>query len=74
MNENIKEIILKINPFSVDYQIEPPLDLYTEVELEKFAELIAKKCANIYQAIDNGNEVEGTDNYLRALSIHFGIK
>jgi hypothetical protein len=35
--------------------------------VRKFAELIIKDCAGVYEAIDNGNEVEGTDNFLLAL-------
>jgi hypothetical protein len=46
MNDCIKETILKLNPFAVDYQVTPPLDLYTEVELEKFAKLIVQECIN----------------------------
>lgn len=41
---------------------------------QKFAELIIEECAGIYDAIDNGNLVEGTDNYLEALSERFGVK
>jgi hypothetical protein len=44
MNKTIKNIILKINPFAVDYQVDPPLDLYTEAELEKLAMLIVREC------------------------------
>jgi len=40
----------------------------------KFAELIVKECANIYDMIDNGNLVMGTDNYLKALQKHFGVE
>ena len=41
---------------------------------EKFAELIVKECAGIYDKIDNGNLHMGTDNYLEALQKHFGIE
>ena len=34
---------------------------------EKFAELIVRECAGIYDKIDNGNLHMGTDNYLEAL-------
>jgi hypothetical protein len=37
------------------------------VDYEKFAELIVAQCAGIYDAIDNGNLVQGTDDYLEAL-------
>ena len=42
------------------------------VGLEKFAELIVRECASIYDKIDNGNLHMGTDNYLEALQKHFG--
>jgi hypothetical protein len=34
---------------------------------ERFAELIVRECAGIYEKIDNGNQHMGTDNYLEAL-------
>ena len=40
---------------------------------EKFAESIVRECAGIYEAIDNGNQVEGTDNYIEALRKRFGV-
>ena len=43
-----------------------------KIMMEKFAELIVKECAGIYDAIDNGNLVMGTDNYLEALTKRFG--
>jgi hypothetical protein len=42
--------------------------------MEKFAQLIARECAGIYDKIDNGNKHLGTDNYLLALATHFGVK
>ena len=46
MNERIKELLP--NPFAVDYQVaETPLDLYTEVEMQKFASRIIEECASI---------------------------
>lgn len=39
--------------------------------LALFAELIVGECANIYDMIDNGNLVMGTDNYLKALQKTF---
>ncbi len=46
MNERIKELLP--NPFAVDYQYKDgPLDLYTEKELKKFAELIVQECAQV---------------------------
>jgi len=33
----------------------------------KFAELIVSDVCGVYAAIDNGNEVEGTSNFLKAV-------
>ena len=42
---------------------------------EKFAQLIVKECAGIYDKIDNGNLHMGTDNYLEALNkTFFGVE
>jgi len=41
---------------------------------EKFAKLIAKECAGIYNKIDNGNLHMGTDDYLEALHKTFRSK
>lgn len=41
--------------------------------VEKFAELIVKDCAGVYEAIDNGNKVEGTDNFLLSLKRRYQI-
>lgn len=51
------------------------IDSYADVEeVEEFARLIVKDCAGIYEAIDNGNDVEGTDVYTVALSSrYFGV-
>ncbi len=40
---------------------------------EKFAELIVKECASIYEKIDNGNAHKGTEDYLLALKRHFDL-
>ena len=42
-------------------------------QMKRFAELIVRECAGIYDKIDNGNDHLGTDNYLKALQRHFGI-
>lgn len=34
---------------------------------EYFAKLVARECANIYEAIDTGCTIEGTDDFLEAL-------
>ena len=41
----------------------------------KFAELIVRECAGIYDKIDNGNSHMGTDDYLEALHrTFFGVE
>ena len=50
------------------------LDDYAKEGIEKFAHLIVKECAGIYEKIDNGNLHMGTDNYLEALRKHFGVE
>ncbi len=52
-------------------------DSWSQVDpevLEKFGEEIVKRCASIYDAIDNGNAQEGTDDYFEALKRHFGLE
>ena len=42
---------------------------------EKFAKLIVRDCAGIYDKIDNGNLHMGTDDYLEALHrTFFGVE
>jgi len=45
-----------------------------EDTFEKFAQLIVNECAGIYDSIDNGNLVNGTDDYLEALHKTFWSK
>ena len=72
------------NPFAVDYQRETgPLDLYTEVEMLKFAESIIKEsigalekhsetlyCGNDYEA----GYKQGFENAIDFLVGHFGLQ
>ena len=41
---------------------------------QRFAELIVRECASIYDKIDNGNKHLGTEDYLEALQKHFGVE
>lgn len=42
---------------------------------KKFAQLIVRECAGIYDKIDNGNLHMGTDDYLEALDkTFFGVE
>lgn len=77
MNERIKELALlagyELKPF---YKGEDGYQTphFKDEKLEKFAELIVRECAGIYDKIDNGNLHIGTDNYLEALQKHFGVE
>lgn len=62
MNEQILKIFTDAC-YSCDYE---PENVPNEV-VEKFALRIIGKCASIYSAIDNGNQVQGTEDYLEAL-------
>ena len=72
------------NPFTVDYQYETgPLDLYTEVEMLKFAETILKDSIDAMEkhseVLDYGNDYEtgylhGFANATDFLSEHFGLQ
>jgi hypothetical protein len=44
------------------------------VKTKKFAELIVKECASIYDKIDNGNKHLDTDHYPEAIYKHFGVE
>lgn len=78
MNERIRELALKAGLLNSTVAVTPQryyIDSYADVEeVEEFARLIVKDCAGIYEAIDNGNDVEGTDVYTVALSSrYFGV-
>ena len=70
MNERIKELAeqagYEADMFGVGHWDMP--------ECKKFAELIVRECAGIYDKIDNGNQHLGTENYLEALQKHFGVE
>lgn len=71
MNQRIKELAEKAGFMDAWYS-ESGDDC--EHEIKKFAQLIINECAGIYEAIDNGNKPEGTDNYLKALAKRFGVE
>lgn len=71
MNKELIEKLKKDSQKVYDYTDGGYTPLYT-LDIEKFAKLIVSECAGIYEAIDNGNKVQGTDNYLKALKLRFG--
>lgn len=75
MNERIRELM--IQAISDVDSIDDPETRRMYIPncfAEKFADLIMKECAGIYDKIDNGNLHMGTDNYLEALQKHFGVE
>lgn len=71
MNEKIRELAEQAG--STHKQSLGVYQFYTD-ELEKFAQMIVRECGGIYDKIDNGNPHMGTNNYLKALALHFGVK
>jgi hypothetical protein len=73
MNERIQKLIEQATSTQGPTPYNP---LTFEVfDKEKFAELIVKECAGIYDKIDNGNLHMGTYDYLEALNkTFFGVE
>ena len=71
MNERIKELAEQVG-FRLD---SGEWQFADDRDVGKFAELIVKECAGIYNKIDNGNSHMGTDDYLKALNrTFFGVE
>jgi hypothetical protein len=73
MNERIKEIAAQAKEYADGYD-DPFGIAWFQFYNEKFAELIVRECAGIYDKIDNGNLHMGTDDYLEALHLTFRSK
>ena len=70
MNEQIRECWLKAAREDSDDKWDTQ-----EEFIERFARLIVRECAGIYDKIDNGNLHMGTDDYLEALDkTFFGVE
>ena len=69
MNERIKELVNEATSYK-EGLIKGKHDIEV-FDKEKFAQLLLKECAGIYDKIDNGNTHLGTDDYLEALYKHF---
>ena len=85
MNKRIREVVRKLAEQAyVEHRQEyfcdnddptiTSVSVTRHFDREKFAELIVRECAGIYEKIDNGNLHMGTDNYLEALQKHFGVE
>ena len=68
MKEQIQKIVDQVN---IKHQAGDNCRMVSDQELERFAELIVRECAGIYDKIDNGNAHLGTEDYLEALHKHF---
>ena len=44
-----------------------------ELYNQKLVQAVVSECMAVYQAIDHGNQVQGTTCYLTALERHFGL-
>ena len=59
---------------SVDSNYIPlPIEDHIPSWTEKFAELIVKDVLGCYNAIDNGNTVEGTDDFVKAVAKRYDL-
>ena len=72
MNQKFKELLP--NPFAVDYQHKDgPLDLYTEVEMQKFAEKIINECAMLTLDYKNEDHYNGWLDFRDKIREHFSV-
>ena len=80
MNERIKDLLP--NPFAVDYQYKNgPLDLYTEKEMIRFAELIVRECIGCCEQVISDPVPKSVDTWLNGgeqciqeIKEHFGVE
>lgn len=49
------------------------IEIVSDGFCEKFAELIVKDVLGCYNAIDNGNTVEGTDDFVKAVAKRYDL-
>ena len=72
MNKQIKELAKEAGGYvSLSHEHDSKLILSGEDIVQKFAELIIRKCAHIYWSIDNGEQY---DAYVKELKKHFKVK
>ena len=77
MNERIRQLAVRAKEQTEEFNSvrnKLTAEEWEEIYNEKFAELIVRECAGIYDKIDNGNLHMGTDNYLEALQKHFRVE
>jgi hypothetical protein len=75
MNEKIKELAEAAGITFTDYGSGEFLteDDISLPRLEKFAELILSDVLGCYHAIDNGNKVEGTEDFVKAVVKRYNL-
>ena len=72
MNEKIRELLLQAREETREGNWKPPTAVWTE----RFVELIVREHIAVWEAMDNGNAVEGyleMEDYPLAISKRFGI-
>ncbi len=74
MNERIKDLLP--NPLAVDYQYKDgPLDLYTEKEMLRFAELIVRECMEqVWYSREDGINGNVSEVIKERMKQHFGVE
>lgn len=79
MNEKIKELLSQaisdVDYIHFDNAIDKELSqMYIpDVFAEKFAKLILSDVLGCYHAIDNGNRVEGTEDFVKAVMKRYNL-
>lgn len=74
MEGKFLELAKKANAIQWDYDLLEFVPSYEIDHLTKFGELVAKECASIVCAIENGNSQEGTEHPSLAIFKRFDIQ
>jgi hypothetical protein len=77
MNNNIKELLLKVSPMVGDDDNRMSLpSLYTEQQIEEFAILIINTCVDVAQPhlLDVGDQSAGMNKAMKRIKQYFGVK
>lgn len=72
MNEEIRQLVLQAKEETREGNLKPP----TAVWVERFVELIVREHLSVWEAMDNGNAVEGytdMEDYPLAIRKRFGF-
>ena len=67
MNERIKELVIQAEA-AADEIFDRKGKMYSEIVMEKFAELIVRECANVAE------EVDGDSRARKCVLEHFGVE